>query len=248
MNAPADMVWYRHWLEMRWAFVPLSILYLLFISMDSSNALRWDVWFALPAHPFGPELSATPLGRAIGGRIDAWAAFAGRIPWFGFATSWVLAGSGVQNLIHPGFPMAGSTMHVLTLPVSRTRLAVTRYISALVLALVAGLMVGGIGLTFIYLGGDSVPMAAIGQSVALGLIYVATILAVGSAFAASLPRAYVWRVLLHLGVFVLSMVPIHYLVASPARGEWPWDLLAVFGLLWVVSLYVTVRQVSRQEY
>jgi hypothetical protein len=227
-------------------------MYLFLIPMnssnDSSNALRWDVWFALPAHTFGPELSSTPLGEAIGQQIGVWAAFTGKIPWFGFATAWLLAGSGVQNLIHSGNPMAGCVMHTLTLPVSRTRLALTRYLGALALALVLGLILSGIGLAVFYLGGESIPLAEIRQSLALGFVYTATILAVGSALAAAMPRAYVWRSLLHTGLFLVALVPIHYLVASPARGDTPWSLVAGFGLITLLSLAVTVHQVSRKEY
>jgi len=249
MNGSTRAVWYRHWLEMRWALIPLAILCVIF-TPAGSNALRWDVWFALPAHPFGPELSATPLGLAIGERIEVWAAFAGRIPWLGFAISWVLSGSGVQNLIHPGpgVPISGSNTHTLTLPISRTHLALTRFLVSLSVALVAGLILGAAGFAVFYNRGESVPLAAVGESLALGVLYLATALAVGSALTASLPRAYVWRSLLHVGLFCFSMVPIHYLVASPARGEWPWDLIAGFGLLLVGALGVTVHQLSRQEY
>jgi hypothetical protein len=241
------VIWYRHWLEIRWALVPLFILYLLFIGMDSSNALRWDVWFALPIHPFGPELSSTPLGEAIGPQIGVWAAFAGIMPWFGFATAWVLAGSGVQNLLF-GFPMAGYAIHTLTLPVSRTRLALTRYLGVLALALAFGLPLSAIGLAGFYLAGESVPLAEIAQSLALGFVYTATILAVGSALTAAMPRTIVWRCLAHLGLYLVAMVPIHYLVSSPARGDTPWGLVAAFVLITLLALGVTVHRVYRNEY
>ena len=241
------MIWYRHWLELRGALVLLSIFLYLF-EPNSTNALRWDVWFALPVHPFGPELSSTPLGEALGLQIRIWAAFAGRIPWFGFFTAFVLAGSGVQNLLYPGFPMAGYVMHTLTLPVSRTRLVMTRFLSALALALVLGLIASAIGLSVFYAGGESVPLAEIGQSLALGVVSTAMILAVGSALTAAMPGAYLWRCLVYLGLFFVALVPIHYLVSSPARGDTPWGLVAGFGLITLLALGVTVRRVSRGEY
>jgi ABC-type transport system involved in cytochrome c biogenesis permease component len=244
------MIWYRHWLEIRWALLLLLALYLVFNpgSSNPPNALRWDVWFALPMHPFGPELSSTPLGEAIGNRIGVWATFAGRIPWIGFVTAWLLAGSGVQSLFHPRGSMAGNDMHTLTLPVSRARLVLTRYLSALALALALGLIVSAIGLAAFYLGGVSVPLSAIARSLALGFVYTATILAVGSALTAAMPRAYVGRCVVFFGLFLTVLVPVHYLVASPARGHTPWGLVGAFGLITALALTFTVRRVFRQEY
>jgi hypothetical protein len=63
-----------------------------------------------------------------------------------------------------------------------------------------------------------------------------------------MPRAYVWRSLLHLGLFGLFLVPVHYLVASPARNDLPWDVIGGSAVLQLVSLGVMIHQLSRKEY
>jgi hypothetical protein len=51
-----------------------------------------------------------------------------------------------------------------------------------------------------------------------------------------------------MGLFLAAQVPIHYLVASPARGDTPWGLVAGFGLITLLALGVTADQMTRKEY
>lgn len=242
----ARAIWYRQWLELRWAPFLLLAMMVLFFPLSSTNALRWDVWLALPGHPFGPELAETPLGAAIGNQVTVWARFAGRIPWLGFVAAWILAGNGVRGLLES--PSNASAAYTLTLPVSRRRLVLTRFLAGLGISVLVMGLVAGIDLLISIGRGEAVPFAPVAESLALGIVAIAALLAIGGALAAAMPRFYVAPPMVYLVLFLSSLVPIHYIAAAPARGQVPWGLLAGCLALTGLALAVTVQQTAAREY
>jgi hypothetical protein len=241
-------IWYRQWLELRWTPVLLLAMMFLFFPLSSTNALRWDVWLALPTHPFGPELTVTPLGEAIGTEVTVWARFAGRIPWLGFVAAWILAGNGVRGLFQVEFPLNASAAYTLTLPVSRRRLVLTRFLAGLGTSVLVMGLVAGIDLIISIGRGEAVPLVPVADSLALGIVTIAALLALGGALAAAMPRSYVGPPLVYLVLFLSSLVPIHYIAAAPARGQVPWGLLAGCLALTGLALAVAVQQTGAREY
>lgn len=239
------MIWYRHWLELRWGWLYLGILWAGFVIPVGGpfNSLRWDVWYALPLVPFGPELIETPLGRSIGPAVEVWAEFAGRILPAVFMAGMVLAGNTIVNFIH--YPARGSS-YTLTLPVSRVRLVVTRYIAALGLSIATGAVVTLAGVLAFHLMGTPAPLGPVAGSFALGVLALASSVAVLSA---SQTLFGLWASIpVYLVLFLLSSAEVSYLVAAPARGEAPWGSIAGHVAVIVAATAVTVRRTTRKEY
>ena len=227
------MIWYRHWIEMR-----LGLLVFLGLC----------VWFGLsimgPFHSleFGEPLSATPLGQAAGaGQVLIWAEFAGRILPFSLAACLALAGAGFRTFFMP----VASATYTLTLPISRTRLILTRLAAGLAAASAVATVLTLGGAVWFTMQGEALPALAILQSLALGLVVLAAMLAIMSAVITALPTA--WAFLGILAILALA-IPNSYVVSAPARGDVPWLALLAYAAAFCVAVMFTLSYVSTREY
>lgn len=227
------MIWYRHWIEMR-----LGVLVCLGLC----------VWFGLsitgPFHSleFGEPLPLTPLGQAAGAdQVLIWAEFAGRILPFSLAATVALSGAGFRTLFMPVAP----AVYTLTLPISRTRLILTRLAAALGTASTLAMLLTLGGAVWFTMQGEALPLAAILQSLGLGLVVLAAMLAIMSAVITMLPTA--WAFLGILGILALA-IPNSYVVSAPARGDVPWLALTAYAAAFCVAAMFTLSYVSTREY
>lgn len=227
------MIWYRHWVEMRMGV-------LMFVGLS--------VWFGLsitgPYHSleFGQPLPATPLGLAIGAdQVLIWSEFAGRILPFSLAATVALSGAGFRTFFMPVAP----AVYTLTLPISRTRLILTRQAASLVIASVLAAVSTTGGVVWFAAHGQAVPILAVVQSLALGTIVLAAMLAIMSAVITALPVA--WAFLGILALLALA-IPNSYIVSAPARGDVPWLALGGYVIAFIAAVMFTVAWVRAREY
>jgi hypothetical protein len=227
------MIWYRHWVEMRMgvlAFVGFGVW---------SGVSVVGPWRSLE---FGQPLPLTPLGQAIGAdAVLVWAEFAGRILPFSLAASLALSGAGFRTLVMPVAPV----VYTLTLPISRTRLIWTRVAAGLGVACAAATILTAGGVVWFTMQGQTVPMAAVLQSLALGVVLLAAMLAFMSAIVTALPT--VWAFLGVLGLLALA-IPNSYVVSAPARGDVPWLAVGGYVMALVAAMLFTLSYVKAREY
>jgi hypothetical protein len=227
------MIWYRHWVEMR-----PGVLVFAGLCMWLGVSVRGP-WRSLE---FGQALPLTPLGQAIGAEeVLVWAEFAGRILPFSLAASMGLAGAGFRTFFMPIAPV----VYTLTLPISRTRLIWTRLAAALGVACVGATVLTAGGVVWFTMQGQTVPIAAVLQSLVLGMLLLAAMLAIMSAVVTALPTA--WAFLGVLGVLALA-IPNSYVVSAPARGDVPWITLGGYVIALVAAMLFTLAYVRAREY
>jgi hypothetical protein len=192
---------------------------------------------------FGQPLPDTPLGQAIGDGVLVWAEFAGRALPLAFVAALTLGGTAIRSL-NSGTDLSPS--YTLTLPVSRTRLVWTRLTTALIATALLAVLVSALaGLVLLSLGVD-VPLVPVAQSVALGVVVALVLCGILGLLLTFLP--FVWAALASLLVFMLAVVPISYLVSSPARSDMPWGLLTAGLAVTLLSGMGTASRASTQEY
>jgi hypothetical protein len=227
------MIWYRHWVEMR-----LGVLVFAGLCVWLGVSVRGP-WHSLE---YGQALPLTPLGQAIGAEgVLVWAEFAGRILPFSFAASLALAGAGFRTFFMPVAPV----VYTLTLPISRTRLIWTRLAAALGVACVGAIAVAAGGVVWFTMRGQTVPMAAVLQSMVLGVVLLAAMLAIMSAVVTALPTA--WAFLGILGLLALA-IPNSYVVSAPTRGDVPWLALGAYVMALVAAMLCTLAYIRAREY
>ena len=227
------MIWYRHWVEMRVGVLVFAGLCLWF---GHSIVGPWR------SLEFGQPLPLTPLGQAIGAQeVLVWAEFAGRILPFCLAACLALSGAGFRTLFMPVAPM----VYTLTLPISRSRLIWTRLAAGLGVACVGAMMLTAGGVLWFTMRGQTVPMAAVLQSLVLGVVVLAAMLAIVSAVVTALPTG--WAFLGFLAVIALA-VPNSYVVSAPARAEVPWLALGGYVVALIAAVSFTLFYVRTREY
>jgi hypothetical protein len=227
------MIWYRHWMEMR-----LNVL--VFAGLCA--------WFAFsivgPWHSleFGQPLPLSPLGQAVGAdAVQVWAEFAGRILPFSMAASLALAGAGFRTFLMPVAP----TVYTLTLPISRAQLIWTRVATALAIAGAGAAVATAGGVAWFTMHGQTVPLAAVVQSMLLGMVVLSAMLAVLSAVITALPIA--WAFLGLLAIMALA-IPNSYVISAPARGDVPWLALGAYASATIAAMLFTLLYVRTREY
>jgi hypothetical protein len=227
------MIWYRHWVEMR-----LGVLVFagLCVWMGVSVLGPWR------SLEFGQALPLTPLGQAIGAEeVLVWAEFAGRILPYSLAACLALAGAGFRTLFMPVAPV----VYTLTLPISRMRLIWTRLAAGLGVACVGATVLTVGGVVWFAMRGQTVPIAAVLQSMGLGVVVLAAMLAIMSAVVTALPTA--WAFLGILGLMALA-IPNSYVVSAPARGDVPWLAVGGYVIALVAAMLFTLSYVRAREY
>jgi hypothetical protein len=227
------MIWYRHWVEMR-----LGVLMFAGFSMWFGVSILGP-WRSLE---FGQALPLTPLGQAIGAeQVLVWAEFAGRILPVSLAASVMLSGAGFRTLFMPVAPV----VYTLTLPISRTRLIWTRLAAGLGVACVGATVLTAGGVVWFTMRGQTVPIAEVLQSLVLGVVVLAAMLAIMSAVVTALPTA--WAFLGILGILALA-IPNSYVVSAPARGDVPWLAVGGYVIALVAAVKFTLSYVRSREY
>jgi len=227
------MIWYRHWVEMR-----LGVL--VFAGLCAWFAVSiLGPWRSLE---FGQPLPLTPLGQAIGAaEVLVWAEFAGRILPFSLAATLALSGAGFRTFVMPVAPI----VYTLTLPISRTRLIWTRLVAALGVACIGALLLTAGGVVWFTIQGQAVPIAEVLQSLVLGAVVLAAMLAIMSAVLTALPVT--WAFLGILALLALA-IPNSYVVSAPARGNVPWLALGGYVMALAVAILFTLFYVRSREY
>jgi hypothetical protein len=227
------MIWYRHWLELR----PGVLFFAGLCAWFGVSLL--GPWRSLE---FGQPLPATPLGQAIGeGQVLVWAEYAVRILPFSLPSSLTLAGAGFGTYYMP----VASNFYTLTLPISRARLLWTRLAAGLVVAFMEATVFTVAAYLWFTMRGQTVPVVEVLQSLALGLVLLAAMLAIMSAIITALPTP--WGFLGILGVMGLA-IPNSYVVSAPARGDVPWLMLGGYVVALIAAVLFTLRYVRTREY
>ena len=227
------MIWYRHWVEMRLGVILFAGL-CLWLGLSIAGP-----WRSLE---FGQPLPLTPLGRTIGPeQVLVWAEFAGRILPFSLAASLALSGAGFRTFYMPVAPV----VYTLTLPISRSRLIWTRLAAGLGVAVVGATVLTAGGIVWFTMRGQTVPITAVLQSMALGVVLLAAMLAIMSAVVTALPT--VWAFLGILGVLALA-IPNSYVVSAPARGDVPWLAVGGYAIAMAAAMLFTLSYVRTREY
>lgn len=230
------MIWYRHWLELRTGLLVMAGLSLLMALTATTTGPR--------GLEFGQTLTETRLGQTIGDQVLIWAEFAGRIPFFIlYAATLALAGAGFDTLLRPSGPAVAYT---LTLPVSRTRLICTRLAAAVAATVLAGVLLSAAGAAVLLARGHGIPLVPVAQSLALGFALAAALLAVWGALVTFL--GYPWTWLPYLVLYLVTLRPVTYIVASPARGDAPWIALIACLIVIPAAVAFTVRVAWVNEY
>jgi drug/metabolite transporter (DMT)-like permease len=101
------------------------------------------------------------------------------------------------------------------------------------------------GVVWFTMRGQTVPIAEVLQSLVLGVVVLATMLAIMSAVITALPTA--WAFLGILGVLALA-IPDSYVVSAPARGDVPWLAVAGYVIALVAAMLFTLSYVRTREY
>ena len=83
------------------------------------------------------------------------------------------------------------------------------------------------------------------QSLALGVVLLAAMLAIMSAVITALPTA--WAFLGILGLLALA-IPNSYVVSAPARGDVPWLVVGGYVMAMVAAMLFTLSYVRAREY
>jgi hypothetical protein len=247
------MNWYGTWIEMRVGLLYLgAILVLGGIGADAGDAgwraITAETWLRFPWQEFfGPDLTELPLAQTIGRDVLVWAEFAGRLPQIAIGGPVVLgflliAGEKSSASREPVWKWG---TYLLTLPISRANLVVTRFVvSVAAFALVGAATV--LGVAAFRVQGQSLPFGPIVESLALTVVCAATLLAVVLALLASM-RAW-WILLTFPLLWALAIVPVHYIVGAPVRAEVPWAWLAACPLITCAGLGVTIARARAREY
>lgn len=227
------MIWQRHWAEMRLGVLMFAGLTLWFgVSITGP-------WRSME---YGLPLPETPLGLTIGAdQVRIWSEFAGRILPFSLAATLTLAGAGFRTLFMPVDP----AVYTLTLPISRRRLILTRLAAGLIVATAVALPLVAGGAIWFTLRGEDVPLIPIMQSLALGLIVLAAMLAFMSAVVTVLPV--IWAFVGFMVIVALA-IPNSYVVSAPARGDVPWLALGGYLATFVAAVLFTLFWVRTREY
>jgi hypothetical protein len=227
------MIWYRHWVEMR-----LGVLVFAGLCLWFGISVRGP-WLSLE---FGQPLPLTPLGQAVGAEgVLVWAEFAGRILPFSLAAALALSGAGFRTFFMPVAPV----VYTLTLPISRTRLIWTRLAAGLGVACGGATVLTAGGVAWFTMQGQTVPIGAVLQSLALGVVVLAAMLAIMSAVITALPTG--WAFLGILGLLALA-IPNSYVVSAPARGQVPWLAVGGYAIALVAAMLFTLSYVRAREY
>lgn len=247
------MNWYGTWIEMRAVLLYLAaVLVPGAVGADGGDAgfraLTAETWLRAPWQDFfGPGLTELPLARSIGRDVLVWAEFAGRLPQIalggpiliGFLT---VVGDKSLTSREPAWRWAA---YVLTLPMSRASLVVTRFVASVATLAVAGAAVV-LGVAAFRVQGQPLPVGPIVESLALVVLCAATLLAVVHALVASVPSW--WALLTFPLLFALAIVPVHYIVAAPVRAEVPWGWLVACPLIAGAAIGVTIARARAREY
>jgi ABC-type transport system involved in multi-copper enzyme maturation permease subunit len=136
-------------------------------------------------------------------------------------------------------------VYTLTLPISRTRLIWTRLAAGLGVACILATLLTAGGVVWFTTQGQTVPIAAVLQSLVLGVVVLATMLAIMSAVVTALPGA--WGFLGILGILALA-IPNSYVVSAPARGDVPWLAVGGYVIALVAAMRFTLSYVRTREY
>jgi hypothetical protein len=170
-----------------------------------------------------------------------WAEFAGRILPVSLAASVMLSGAGFRTLFMPVAPV----VYTLTLPISRTRLIWTRLAAGLGVACTGATVLTAGGVAWFTMRGQTVPITEVLQSLVLGVVVLAAMLAIMSAVITALPTT--WAFLGILGVLALA-IPNSYVVSAPARGDVPWLAVGGYVIALVAAVKFTLSYVRSREY
>ena len=246
------MIWYGTWLEMRVGLLYLwATLVLTGIATDAADggfrALTAETWLRVPWQDFfGPDLTELPLARTIGRDVLVWAEFAGRLPTIAFGGPLVfglvtILGDKVSTSREPALKW---TAYVLTLPIPRANVVVARFVVSVATLALAGAAIV-LGVAAFRVQEQNLPFAPIVESLALAVLCAATLLAV--VYAVASLRSW-WTLLAFPPLAALAIVPVHYIVAAPARAEVPWAWLVACPLITCAAIGVTIARAKATEY
>lgn len=173
-------IWYRHWLEVRsplWRLLVIAalvvVLYPILVQdaatyLEESGLLRHDIRNLEPLVPGVPQSALVPW--AI--HADMLALWAVVLP-----VVWSVNGRNLVSPLGPSGPSHASAFFTLSLPISRARLVMTRWVAGCVIAAV--LVVSGLlaHIASLLVMGQPVPLTLMMASVMRALVYLSAVCA-----------------------------------------------------------------------
>jgi hypothetical protein len=229
------MIWYRHWLEIRYTLVVTIVLAFGMGGLFASQ---------IGEGPLSREL----VGSRIAASLDrqsllAWAAYVNRVGLSAWMIAVFLGSTGLRSLFHP----TGSPAFTLTLPVSRRRIIATRLGVTLGLSLSLEAVWLMSHLTVLALRGGDAPYGPLLQSFALAIPVVVTWVSVAAALMTFLSPG--WAFLAAIVLAIAGAIPAQIMVTAwPLRGEMPWLVLGGLLASGGVAIGVTLRFGPSQEF
>lgn len=212
------MIWYRHWLELRWR-LPWVLAGGVLLGLWPQDGL-WD-----NMHRWPGDTASVPADSA------AWFSFVSRAWLLSFMGAIVLSGNGFRTWYMDSVgPSDVSLAFTLSLPLSRTRLMWTRMIGSWVA--VAGALAAATLTQFAWLSlaGQPVPVSALTASAAMLAVAAAAWVVVCAALL--MPTRLVWGVLAYVpAVLVCSPLTISAATTWTAGGRSPWLALAALAVI-----------------
>lgn len=216
------MIWYRHWLEMRWWLLPFVGFVVVGAYLD-----------ALHRGPVSPD--------------DAMEWFAVRVWLIGYMAAFFIGGCGLRGLWLHAHP---STYFTLSLPTARERIVLTRIAATLSAAVLIDVLAAGF--TVVWLGGLPGSLAAVNllELFVVSLPVLFGYVAFSAALSCFLHPF--WYVLASVAVGVVLAVLLLRPLGAPGTGDAlsmaQWLVAGIFALLGAVAVALTLRYGTRREY
>lgn len=226
------MIWYRHWLEMRWGLLAVVAFVVVWAYLDM--LLR------------GPVEDALLRGPVEADDVMEW--FALRVWSIGYMCAMLIGGCGLRGLWH--LHAHSSTFFTLSLPVSRERIVLTRLAATLAAAVLIDVQFAGFAV--VWFGGGPGQQATLELTglLAVSLPVLFGYIAVAAALSCFLhPLWYGVATILIALVLALVLVPT---LGEPGSGDGPptiqWLVAGGFAVAGAVAVALTLRYGTRREY
>ncbi len=239
------MIWYRHWLEVRWGLVILVGALVLFGEASPFSVDFSAVTDLRESDPVGRYLLVAQAAHAMTrGELLAWSSYAEQV-WIHFVLAGLFtAGLGYVSTTHPG---GHSVFYTLALPISRVRLIGTRLAASFFAAVLS--MVFGLGQYAVTLAWQERPIPwpelieSFVSGIPLAVAWVAFVAAL-----LTVTQRWWWFVIAALLLVVGALPAQMFVVQYTAYGHVPWLWLTLIVALAGAAISFTLCRAPRREF
>lgn len=237
------MIWYRHWLEMRWRLL-LAGLVAVGLGSATSTAVTIE-----DAGGIFAGLRETGLAQTLGtSDLLLWVAFVSRISTLMVGVGLVLGGNGFRTWYPDRWgPNDAGTQFTLSLPVSRFRLLWTRHAATWISGALAVLLALGAQCAVLWWEGRSVPLAPMAISSAVVACILLAWTTVMGALQMTLPGGLSFVGLI-MCLFAFLPATLYAATRVPARSVPFWFLATVAGVVAAGALMLTKDVTEAEEF